>query len=37
VSESISIARFHPAEPRARFQTVAGTLELLEAFKPLSA
>lgn len=35
VAEAISIARFHPAEPRGRFRTVAGALEILEAFKPL--
>jgi SAM-dependent methyltransferase len=35
IAEAISIARFHPAEPRSRFRTVAGTIELLEAFKPL--
>jgi ubiquinone/menaquinone biosynthesis C-methylase UbiE len=35
VAEAISIARFHPAEPRGRFRTVVGIIELLEAFKPL--
>lgn len=35
VAEAISIARFHPAEPRGRFRTVAGVMEILEAFKPL--
>ncbi|HEY2775750.1 MAG TPA: class I SAM-dependent methyltransferase [Candidatus Binatia bacterium] len=35
LAEAISIARFHPAEPRTRFRTVIGLLELLEAFKPL--
>ena len=35
VAEAIAIARFHPAEPRSRFRTVVGMIELLEAFKPL--
>ena len=35
VAEAISIARFHPPEPRSRFRTVVGIIELLEAFKPL--
>lgn len=35
VAEAISIARFHPAEPRARFRTAVGIIEILEAFKPL--
>ena len=37
VADAISIARFHPAEPRGRFRTVVGVVELLEAFKPLQA
>lgn len=37
VAEAIAIARFHPAEPRSRFRTVAGVIELLEAFKPLQS
>jgi SAM-dependent methyltransferase len=37
VAEAITIARFHPAEPRSRFRTVAGVIELLEAFKPLQS
>lgn len=37
VAEAISIARFHPAEPRARFRTVVGVVEILEAFKPLQS
>ena len=35
VAEAIVIARFHPPEPRSSFRTVAGVIELLEAFKPL--
>jgi SAM-dependent methyltransferase len=35
VAEAISIARFHPAEPRSRFRTAVGIIEILEAFKPL--
>lgn len=35
VAEAIAIAGFHAAEPRGRFRTVAGGLEILEAFKPL--
>jgi ubiquinone/menaquinone biosynthesis C-methylase UbiE len=35
VVEAIAIARFHPAEPRARFRTAVGIIEILEAFKPL--
>jgi SAM-dependent methyltransferase len=35
IPEGISIARFHPAEPRGRYRTVAGVLEIFEAFKPL--
>ena len=35
IAEAISIARFHPAEPRWRFRTAVGVLEMLEAFKPL--
>jgi SAM-dependent methyltransferase len=37
VSEAISIARFHPPEPRSRFRTAVGIIEILEAFKPLQA
>lgn len=37
ISEAIAIARFHPAEPRWRFRTIVGVLEILEAFKPLQA
>ena len=35
VAEAISIARFHPPEPRSRFRTAVGIIEILEAFKPL--
>jgi len=35
VAEAITIARFHPPEPRTRFRTVVGMIEILEAFKPL--
>jgi ubiquinone/menaquinone biosynthesis C-methylase UbiE len=35
IAEAIAIARFHPPEPRWRFRTVVGVLEILEAFKPL--
>lgn len=35
--EAISIARFHPAEPRGRIRTIVGVIELLEAFKPLQS
>jgi len=35
IAEAITIARFHPPEPRTRFRTVVGMIELLEAFKPL--
>jgi ubiquinone/menaquinone biosynthesis C-methylase UbiE len=37
LAEAIGIARFHPAEPRWRFRTAVGVLELLEAFKPLQS
>jgi SAM-dependent methyltransferase len=37
VAEAIAIARFHPAEPRGRIRTVAGVIEILEAFKPLQS
>lgn len=37
VAEAISIARFHPAEPRSSFRTVVGVIDLLEAFKPLQS
>ncbi len=37
ISEAIAIARFHPAEPRWRFRTAVGVLEMLEAFKPLQS
>ena len=35
LAEAITIARFHPAEPRWRFRTAVGVLEMVEAFKPL--
>ena len=35
VAEAVSIARFHPPEPRSRFRTAVGIIEILEAFKPL--
>jgi len=35
VALSIERAGFHPPEPRSRFQTIVGSMDLLEAFKPL--
>lgn len=37
VADAISIARFHPAEPRAQIRTIVGTIEILEAFRPLQS